>query len=387
MARNKVPPPAPPPPEPPHELTSQQRCGRLAAALMRAHFSGAAAETEGLAALRRISAALAPPDGATVAPTAGTAAFQEFVDILVDTSRVSAFELHASDVVPSIIDYISGGDLAGNDDALLARLQEVSTALLARREGTDAVYLVARKLISVLETMDDFQLRIKPAPSFASASFHRGRTPNLAAMSAYQQGLYALTQPLKLVLTPRAGSEMSDCVATTALVEPLAKLSAVEEFLYSRWQSGRRAAAARRDAAAAVAAAGGGGGEAGASGRGGGSARDKDKVRDKEHDTSKDARSDKKERDGKKSRRDKDGKGEKDGKKGASEGESAAAPRPEQESRRVTRSQARSAQGADMAAAATAEPGATRGMRWRRRRGRWRRDRQCHRNAGCEPRR
>jgi E3 ubiquitin-protein ligase TRIP12 len=234
-------------------LTPLERCGGLAASLLAAHLSSASSlETEGLAALRRISSTLSSSAASTSA-----AAFQELVDLLVEGSRVSAFELHASAVVPSIIAYIAGTDLP-DEAAVLDRLQGASQALLASRHGQDAVLLVARKLVSVLETMDDFQLHIKPPPLFVAASFHRGRTPNLAAMSPYQQGLYALSQPLKLMLKAAEGSQLTESVASTVLVEPLAKLSAVEEFLYNRWQSITRAAATRRGTESAAAADRGG---------------------------------------------------------------------------------------------------------------------------------
>ena len=100
-----------------------QRCGTLAAALLSAHFAAVSSlETEGLAALRRIAAALAPADGAPPA-AAAAAAFQELIDLLVDGDRVSAFELHASAALPAIIAYISAADVAADDAAALARLQ------------------------------------------------------------------------------------------------------------------------------------------------------------------------------------------------------------------------------------------------------------------------
>ena len=256
MAKHKPPMPPPPPPQPQQALTPQQRGGKRAAALLQQHFSGSAAETEGLAALRRIAGTLAPQDGAAAPAAAGSAAFQELVDLLVDPACISAYELQASAVVPSIIQYIAGRDLH-DDAAILDRLQSAAGVLLAQRYGDSAVHLVARKLVSTLETMEDFDLRIKPAPSFQPSAFARGQPANLAAMSLYQQGLYALSQPVKLMLRPREGSQLSECQATTALVEPLAKLSAVEDFLYSRWQSTRRSAAAaaqRREAAASAAA-------------------------------------------------------------------------------------------------------------------------------------
>ena len=89
---------------------------------------------------------------------------------------------------------------------------------------------------------------------------------------------------MKIALQARPGSEMADSAATTVLVEPLAKVSAVEDFLYSRWQSATRAAAsaAARDRAAAAAAAARGTAKSKDKGKAKGKEKGRDKSKDKD---------------------------------------------------------------------------------------------------------
>lgn len=55
--------------------------------------------------------------------------------------------------------------------------------------------------------------------------------------SSLAQGLSALTQPLKLRLQRRPGeSSLKDYSSNVVLIEPLATMAAVEDFLYMRVQ-------------------------------------------------------------------------------------------------------------------------------------------------------
>jgi hypothetical protein len=259
------------PASPPPTLSAPsllQSCASLALSTLKEHFSDASAlETPGLAALRRISAILCPPPLAASmsAPSnsAKLAAFQELVDLLVDGSRISAFELQASSAVPSMITFVSAADVQ-DEVVRLERLHAVSQALQTQRHGKDVLSIIVHKLVSVLETMDEHEMSIKPPASFSVDSFSRGRVANFGAMPIYHQALFALSQPLKLMLKAVEGSELTGCMSSAVLVEPLAKLSAVEDFLHNRWQATRRAAAAAARRTTAESAACGGGRSSGA---------------------------------------------------------------------------------------------------------------------------
>lgn len=219
---------APPPPDPEPIKTISSSCAVIAKSLLNTHFRDSSRiETEGLATLRQVCDRLQGPDALE--------AFEDLLHILVDPSRISAFELSASGAMPTLIRFLSGDGL-GTDSQRITRLQAVLTLLMTRPPEMDrpAVAYVARKLTSVLEALDEFDLKINPAPRFVASSFSRGRSVSLASMSAHQQSLYALTQPVKLTLRSAPGSKLRDCTSSTVLVEPLARLTAVEEFVRGR---------------------------------------------------------------------------------------------------------------------------------------------------------
>eukprot|EP00892_Ulva_mutabilis_P001731 jgi/Ulvmu1/11559/UM079_0002.1 len=222
----KAAPPASPDPEP--HTTSAVACAVVARRLLAEHFRDSSrVETEGLATLRQLCDRLQGSNS--------LAAFEELLQILVDPSRISAFELHASGALPTLIRFLSGDGL-GTDSQRISRLQAVLTLLMARPGNMHrpAVTYVARKLTSVLEALDEFDLKVNPAPRFVASAFSRGRSVSLANMSAHQQSLYALTQPVKLTLRSAPGSKLRDCTSSTVLVEPLARLTAVEDFVRGR---------------------------------------------------------------------------------------------------------------------------------------------------------
>lgn len=217
-----------PPPDPDPHIASAVSCAVIAQCLLSEHFRDSSrVETEGLATLRMVCAQLQGPDA--------LAAFEQLLQILVDPSRISAFELQASGALPTLIQFLSGDGL-GTDSQRIARLQAVLTLLMTRPANMHrpAVAYVARKLTSVLEALDEFDLKVNPAPKFVASAFSRGRSVSLASMSAHQQSLYALTQPVKLTLRSAPGSKLRDCTSSTVLVEPLARMAAVEEFVRGR---------------------------------------------------------------------------------------------------------------------------------------------------------
>lgn len=232
MAKRNV--PEPPEPEPTTASLSES-CAIVARNLVNEYFKESSKiDTEGLRTLRALSTRL-------LSGSDSAEAFNDFVDLLEDVSAVSAFELQASGVLPVLVKFLAGKGLA-SDKQKLARLRCSAVRLMSRKGGVTAgsvsgecsVVAVAKKLVSVLETMDEFDLKTTPQPRFSPSSFSRSRSVNFASMSQYHQALYALTQPLKLSLCSAPGSKLRDCTASTVLVEPLAKLSAVEDFVTSR---------------------------------------------------------------------------------------------------------------------------------------------------------
>ena len=227
--------PAPPTPPGPPQATTTECCAIVARNLVNEHFKESSKiDTEGLRILRALTARLS-------AATDAESAFTDFVDLVEDASAVSAFELQASGILQALVRFLSGKGLA-SDKQKLARLHSSAARLMSRKGGMTegalseeySVVAVAKKLVSVLETMDEFELKMIPQPRFSPSAFSRSRSVNFGSMTQYHQALYALTQPLKLTLRAAPGSKLRDCTASTVLVEPLAKLSAVGDFVAAR---------------------------------------------------------------------------------------------------------------------------------------------------------
>lgn len=232
MAKRSVPEPPEPEPTP---LTIAESCAVIARDLVNEHFKDSSKiDTDGLRSLRTLTTRLETSSDSA-------AAFNDFVDLLEDSSAVSAFEIQASGILPALVKYLSGKGLH-SDKQKLARIHSSAARLMSRKGGVTtgavsgeySVVPVAKKLVSVLETMDEFELKTTPQPRFSPSAFSRNRSVNFMGMNQYQQALYALTQPLKISLRSAAGSKLRDCTASTVLVEPLARLSAVEDFVTSR---------------------------------------------------------------------------------------------------------------------------------------------------------
>jgi hypothetical protein len=227
------------PETPEHDASSPatlaESCAIVARNLVNEYFKESSKiDTEGLRKLRALAARL-------MSASDSSEAFNDFVELLEDASAVSAFELQASGILSALVKFLSGKGL-GSDKQKLARLHSTAARLMSRKGGVSAgalqgeysVVSVAKKLVSVLETMDEFELKTSPQPRFSPSAFSRSRSVNFASMTQYQQALYALTQPLKLTLRALPGSKLRDCTASTVLVEPLARLAAVEDFVASR---------------------------------------------------------------------------------------------------------------------------------------------------------
>ena len=89
---------------------------------------------------------------------------------------------------------------------------------------------------------------------FASDQARHSSDLSGPAGSAFSNGLAALTHPVKLRLSRAAGidnAELRDYSANVVLIEPLATMTAVEDFLAPRIRPVAAAAAAQGDAAKA----------------------------------------------------------------------------------------------------------------------------------------
>ena len=97
------------------------------------------------------------------------------------------------------------------------------------------------------------------AASMADAGVHAGSRPSLlhgSESGSLAQGLSALTQPLKLRLQRNTGeATLRDYSTNVVLIEPLATMTAVEDFLFPRVMPRDPPAQSKPTAPAATAAA------------------------------------------------------------------------------------------------------------------------------------
>mmetsp|Transcript_11522 Transcript_11522/g.28178 ORF Transcript_11522/g.28178 Transcript_11522/m.28178 type:complete len:2013 (-) Transcript_11522:941-6979(-) len=229
------------------------------------HFGAAsggkgALDTEGLASLRAISAKLGKD------PTA----VQQLLDLISagsgdgassgtpgssSNNAISVFELVNSGAVRLLCDYLQGKDLpagAGMEKALLQRQQQFVAAALAADSGPAPPLLpLVRKLQGALASVESFPVICSPmAPATAmggasarwgaSSSFGRhgsmgGAAGSLQAGNSLSSGLAALAQPFKLRLCRHSTErQLRDYSTNVVLIEPLASMTAIEDFLWPR---------------------------------------------------------------------------------------------------------------------------------------------------------
>ncbi|CAN6227486.1 unnamed protein product [Urochloa humidicola] len=151
---------------------------------------------------------------------------------------VSTFEFIGSGVVTALLNYLSCGSF-GNEKVSEANIPNlrhqavrrykafISVALPNYEDGHKTpMALLIKKLQGALSSLECFPVVLS----------HSGRTPSLGG-SRVGTGLGALSQPIKLRLC-RATSEKSlkDYSSNIVLIDPLASLAAVEEFLWPRVQ-------------------------------------------------------------------------------------------------------------------------------------------------------
>jgi len=269
----------PPPPPSPGGLRSA--AAARAALLLASAFPGAAGDgvgggggtgldTAGAAALREAVAAL---DGAGGDAGAARAAFAHLLALTAGGGpggRVSTHELLASGAVPALRSFLQGADLAtapGGAAALTARLAAVLDAGRAALAGQQqqvqaaapaepALGPLVRALLDALVATERFPVSLGgggggggsaaaagPSAGLGGGGGGSGRfggggpSGSTAPPGSLSAGLAALAQPLKLRLVRedgRAGAGLRDIGAAVVLVEPLATLAAVEDFLWPR---------------------------------------------------------------------------------------------------------------------------------------------------------
>ncbi|KAL4436702.1 hypothetical protein ABPG75_003841 [Micractinium tetrahymenae] len=216
-------------------------------------------ETEGARLLRDICARL-PSDPAAVGAV---------LDALggAGNASVSTFELLSSGSVAALRDYLQGADLRQDtgpqrQQALLQRLGDFAAAALPEGSGGDPpLRLLVSKLLGALAASEKFVVQLNPiAPPPPSAMLYGGgyyragglpRTTS-GASSSLAAGLAALSNPFKIRLS-RAGDEpgLRDYATNMVLIEPLASMAQIEDFLWPRVMGGGGATAAAAGAAGA----------------------------------------------------------------------------------------------------------------------------------------
>ncbi|VAH25387.1 unnamed protein product [Triticum turgidum subsp. durum] len=151
---------------------------------------------------------------------------------------VSTFEFIGSGVISALLNYLSCGTF-GKEKVSEANLPKLRHLALRRYKAfiyvalpNDAVgnqtpmAFLVQKLQSALSSLERFPVVIS----------HSGRTSSLGG-SRPSSGLSALSQPLKLRLCRAAGEKtLKDYSSNIVLIDPLASLAAVEDFLWPRIQ-------------------------------------------------------------------------------------------------------------------------------------------------------
>jgi len=189
------------------------------------------------------------------------------VEMLAELTKgdgVSTFEFIGSGVVVALLNYFSCGTF-GKDRVSVVNLSKLRQQALRRyksfisialpigfTEGNNApMTILVQKLQNALSSLERFHVLLSNQPRSSNS-----RTARLSS------GLSALSHPLKLRLCRAQGEKsLRDYSSNIVLIDPLASLSAVEEFLWPRVQrsdSGQKppVLAGNSDAAATAAVAG-----------------------------------------------------------------------------------------------------------------------------------
>ena len=204
--------------------------------------------TEGVLALEAICDRL--PDAA---------ALQDLFSVLSasEESAISTFELLTSGALRRLREYLEGKDLLSSENGapedsesrrwiLLERLGRFSEiALPLGSGGHPPMTVLVEKLQSALSATDKFEVQVTDIASMPSAYSYfpggyyggRGGLSRSAGSggSSLSAGLAALANPFKIRLSRYTGeTSLRDYSTNVVLIEPLASMSQVEEFLWPR---------------------------------------------------------------------------------------------------------------------------------------------------------
>ncbi|KAL6839690.1 hypothetical protein ACP4OV_030378 [Aristida adscensionis] len=162
----------------------------------------------------------------------------EMLSELSKGDGVSTFEFIGSGVIAALLNYLSCGTF-GRDKVSEANLPKLRHQAIRRFKAFIAVALpneedgnrtpmalLVEKLQSALSSLERFPVVLS----------HSGRASTLGG-SRLSSGLGALSQPLKLRLCRAQGEKsLRDYSSNIVLIDPLASLAAVEDFLWPRVQ-------------------------------------------------------------------------------------------------------------------------------------------------------
>ena len=202
----------------------QQHAERFRAA----HFAddGSGATTKLLLELREISAKLTtiaekPCKGAAL--TAGNKAFARVAELMADASKVSVFELSESGLVDAVVKYIRGGGSSSKTSTtantrkkleLLCKHFDAS----AQPNSPPALSIFIAKLHACIKSQENLPIHLNEIAGGVT------------------EGLRLLSRPFKLRLVPKdgEGGSLADLSPNVVLIEPLATIHSVHEFLLAK---------------------------------------------------------------------------------------------------------------------------------------------------------
>ncbi|EGC32277.1 hypothetical protein DICPUDRAFT_57189 [Dictyostelium purpureum] len=154
----------------------------------------------------------------------GVEILEEIKSLLIDTEGISAFEFLHSDLVGSILNYLTRGNIKKHAECFakvfLVPYQKSGassmTPLKTSSPNPLLLSLLIEKLHDALNKVERFNI-------------------NISDVSGTSSGLKYLTQPFKLKLQ-KEGTDpnLKDYSGNIVLIEPLANITAIEEFLNSK---------------------------------------------------------------------------------------------------------------------------------------------------------
>ncbi|WVZ84708.1 hypothetical protein U9M48_031703 [Paspalum notatum var. saurae] len=160
----------------------------------------------------------------------------EMLSELSKGDGVSTFEFIGSGVVTTLLNYLSCGtfgrekvseaNIPNLRNQVVRRYKAFISVALPNDEGKTPMAFLVQKLQSALSSLERFPVVLS----------HSGRAPTLGG-SRLVTGLGALSQPFKLRLCRAPGEKsLKDYSSNIVLIDPLASLASVEEFLWPRIQ-------------------------------------------------------------------------------------------------------------------------------------------------------